>query len=491
MRIDNFYRLTARWGPWVYALLLLGAAWYSQFAVLSNDSFPLRWQSEHLSLSQPTSFYDGFFPIAYPLLMRLAREIGSPFRVMETVQILLAALYFKKASRFASSNLDEPSALIALPFLIFAPQLIRAELSAVPDFFAALFVLLAFVAWTSGKDNGRWTGLYLGIGLLFRTHVFALAIALTLALIILDRRRSLKRIMQVWIGAAPFVLLQGIIQLWSGHGFFETGQAFNLWKTMHGVDWSNPPSLFGASLLQVIFGEPQLFVQTYLVLVINQLYLLIPLAIYLASTVLKHEPTKPLTSLALATFFYLLMTVAGGSARALIPILPVVILCVIALFRWVSPSERSSQHGDRLAIVITVVLMTLSIAALFYGATRASNRMDTYHNLRATLGLKQPDDARSVYSDDYALYFPALLETAPVRSGGWAEIGLPNFLNANPHIPDSTPAVWYEGLMQHHISFAALRVPPIDSRISSFAELDTTHFVRMPFAGPYAVYRVR
>ncbi len=491
MRIDNFYRQTARWGPWGYALLLLGSAALSQFAVLSNDSFPLRWQAEHLSLSAPSTFYDGFFPIAYPLLLRAAQAIGSPFRVLEFLQILFAILYFTKATRFATSNLDEPSALIALPFLIFAPQLIRAILSAVPDFFAALCVLIAFVSWTDNKDNGRWSGLWLGVGILFRTHVFALAIALTLALLIMERSAALRRTATLWLGVAPFVVLHGIVQTWAGHGFFETGQAFNLWKTMHGVDWSDPPLQFASTLPQVILDEPQLFVRTYIQLVLNQLYLLLPLSLYLGSTMLKGGRPKPLASLSLATIFYLLATVAGGSARALIPILPVVILCVIALFRWVSPSERSSRHGDRLAIILTVSLMGLSVAALFYGAIRARNRMELYQRLQSRLGLVQSDDVRSVYSDDYALYFPALRETAPRRSGGWAEIGLPNYVKENPHIPDSTPTVWYQGLQSHHIRFVALRVPPINPRVASFAEIDTAHFVKTPFSGPYSVYIVR
>src|SRR5205809_4156285 len=90
-------------GPPIYSALLLAAAIISRVAILSNDSFPLRWQAEHLSLADPASFYNGFFPIGYPLLMRVASMVGNPFVVLEVVQIVLAFFLFRALARFMQS----------------------------------------------------------------------------------------------------------------------------------------------------------------------------------------------------------------------------------------------------------------------------------------------------------------------------------------------------------------------------------------------------
>jgi hypothetical protein len=308
---------------------------------------------------------------------------------------------------------------------------------------------------------------------------------------LIERRGSFKKIGKLVLGVSPFVLFQGAIQIWSGHGFFETGQGFNIWKTMHGLDWSNPPAEFHLSLWQVIHFEPQKFVHTYGVLLLRQLYLLLPLSLFLMVAAVKRERFGSLTVLASATFLYILITLPGGSARAVTPVLPVIVLSVLVLFRRFIFGEAFAKSRNSVFIGLFTALVLIGVVGTFSGALRARHRIDAYGELQRATGLTKPENARGLYSDDYALYFPELRDATPRHSGGWAEIGLPNYLKTNPHISDSTSSAWYNALVQDHIAFAVLREPPIDHRVAEFVLSDTVHFLRVPFNGGFKVYRLK
>ena len=481
-----------RYDIWAYPALMLIMAAVSHFAILSNDSFPLQWQAEHLSLHDPATFYNGFFPIGYPLLLRIADLFGNPYTLLEILQILFAGLYFKKVWAFIQPLLGSAFSPIATVFIVFSPQLIRAELSAVPDFFAALLVLFAIVKIVEGERHfDRIAGVCLGLGLLFRTHVLIFIIAISIAFVIAQWRAGLRRVAAICVAAFPFLAIQGLIQLWSGYGFFENMQAFNVWKAMHGVDWANPPSHFSTTILQVITAEPSLFLHTYISLLASVFYLIIPLFIFLAIAIWKGERRDPLVLLSLAALFYLLITVIGGSPRSMLLVMPIVIANVFAIIRFVLRNDLLLESRTRLAVILSVVLALIASVAMFFGAIHAAQRVATYNNLQQALHISLPAQVGTIYSDDFALYFPALADATPRRSGGWAELGLPEYLHKYPHISDSTSGAFYTALQQNHIRFAVFRNPPVDARALNYAKSDTAHFMRVPFTGSFAIYELQ
>src|SRR4051812_34322080 len=83
----------AKYGGSLYAAILLLAAWISHFAVLNNDCFPLRWQADHLSIHNSETFYNGFFPIGYPILLRVAGYTGNSILSLLIFQIILSAFF--------------------------------------------------------------------------------------------------------------------------------------------------------------------------------------------------------------------------------------------------------------------------------------------------------------------------------------------------------------------------------------------------------------
>src|SRR5439155_20711796 len=124
-------------------------------------------------------------------------------------------------------------AILAVLGLLFSPQVLRSALSATPDFLAALAVLLACVRYASTREGRlRSVGVLLGLGYLMRMHVIVFLVAMTLTLLLIDRKNVLRKFASLWLGALPFLIVQGLVQVWSGHGFFENAQVFNIWRTM-------------------------------------------------------------------------------------------------------------------------------------------------------------------------------------------------------------------------------------------------------------------
>jgi hypothetical protein len=490
--VQSLESRVARYGPIVYSALLLTAAILSRFAILSNDSFPLGWQAEHLSISDPASFYNGFFPIGYALLLRVAGVFGDPYLLLEVLQIVLAIFYIKKLWAFTRSFIVFAAAIIAIPLVAFSPQVIFAACSAVPDFFAALFAVFAYVEIIKNERRSDvFAGLYLGLGVLFREHVLVLLIAVTIALILVQRRAGLRRSLTILGIAILFFGVQGIVQRWSGHGFFENDQAFNLWKSMHGIDWTNPPTDFHSGLFQIILSEPQLFLQTYVGLFVNALYLIIPLLLFLfvQNRTSKGLYPKNLEVLAIAALLYLLVTTAGGSARSDMLVLPIVVVCIFKLIQDVGGRRIFSRiHW---AFTCSVALVLVAFTIMVFGALRAAKRVNEYDELQHTLGIQSVAQARTIFTDDFALSFPSLVNAIPRTSGGWGEIGLPEYLHANPHIPDTSANVVYSALKENGIQYIVIRNPPIDARLMEWTQADTAHFKPVPFSGSFYVYQVQ
>jgi hypothetical protein len=328
----------------------------------------------------------------------------------------------------------------------------------VPDFFAALFVLLAFLALVQKRFG--IAGVWLGVGLLFRTHVLALLVAVVVVLVISDRRAILKII----AGALPFVLLQGLIQVWSGHGFFESAQALNVFRMMYGMDWSEPPQLH-QGMFALIASDPSRFINAYLSNLINSSYLIIPLVI-----VLFWRKTEKLRLLAIVSLIYILVITIGFSPRALVPVWPVAAIAISYILEQFLPAF-TERWVCALAIAAVVAVSVIVIV----GAERARARVDEYHSIEQALNINDDASAKQIYTDDFSFYFPSRMLT-PRTSGGWAEIGLDRYLQSMPHISANSVMELHNQLVRNGIRAAIMRRPAINERFYGFIAGDTADF---------------
>ena len=487
----------------LYAAVLFAVAWLSHFAMLSNDVFPLRWQAEHLSLRHPETFYDGFFPIGYPLLLRVASLTGNPVLALMLLQIGLAAVYVLLARRLFQTVLDKAASLIALPIVLFTPQIAGNVLSVTPDFAAALCALTAFffIARASLGSSGSTmqdtrrniflAGISMGVGYLFRTHILILALTVALGLLIFENGRRMRVAVWFCIGAVPFVIAQGVLQVWTGHGFFENAQAFNIWRMMYGMDWNNPAALGGMSVFDVVRNNPTVFLAAYWgALMQGSLYIL-PCLIALLFLFMRGRTAthRVLTVLTFATLLYLVITVIGGSPRNVAPVIPMLVadgLFVIGLaFGRVSAARKQS-----IAQSFATLVWAGGIIGIFFFSYRSAPRVRDYAEVERLLNVHSRADALSIYTDDFDFYFPDLRYQTPRESGGWPEAGLPHYIEEFPHIRDSSARILHDDLIKNGIRWAIFRIPPYDGRGYESIRGDTTLFRLMYRTPRHEIYRV-
>jgi hypothetical protein len=491
--------------------VLLASAWFSHFAVLINDVFLLRWQAEHLSISAPESFYNGFFPIGYPLILRAALFTGNPIFTLMFFQILLASFYAMLVYRLFvwifPSITDEAgiahdagvgwqSAVIALPLVLFAPPVIHAILSATPDFFSALATLIGFLfIIRESKWNFVLAGACIGFGCLFRSHLLVLFIALALSLLLFQNGRRWNTFLGFCAGALPFVIAQGLVQIWSGHGFFENAQAFNIWKTMHGMDWSNPPALGHAKALGIIMEDPMLFVSSACNWLLFYSFYLVPLIGVVILALVRsrsNSPTIPrsLVSLAVAALLYLGVSAAGGSISAFTPVIPIVAACAIPLIGF-ALSRCSPKFQDRTLSSIAAIIWIGGLTGFIIYTMREAGRVNDYAKIEKILNIQSRSDALGIYTDDYDFYFPGSNYQAPRTTGGWGEVGLPNYLREFPHIHNASAKAEYRDLIANGIQWAIYRIPPYDPLGYEGVKNDTAHF-RLVYRTPFhEIYHIQ
>jgi len=461
--------------------------------MLSNDVFPLRWQAEHLSLHLAETFYDGFFPIGYPLLLRMASLTGNPVLALMLLQIAIAPIYVLLARRLLQTVLDKAGALIALPVVLFAPQIAGNILSVTPDFAAALCALTAFffIARRDMPGSIFLAGVSMGVGYLFRTHVIVLALSFVLALFIFEKGSRFRAALWFCAGVAPFVIAQGLVQVWSGHGFFENAQAFNIWRTMYGMDWNNPAAIGGMSAFDVIRANPQVFFAAYWGAIVQGSLYILPCLIALLFLLMRGRTAmhRVLTILTFAAVVYLVITAIGGSPRNVAPVIPILVadgLFVIAL----AVARVGGARRQSIAKCVAALIWVGGMIGIFLFSYRSAPRVRDYAEVERLLNVHSKEDAMKIYTDDFDFYFPGLKYQTPRESGGWPEVGLPHYIEEFPHLRDSSARVLHDDLVKSGIHWAVFRIPPYDGRGYESVRSDTTFF-RLAYRTPrHEIYRV-
>jgi hypothetical protein len=256
--------------------LIFSVGWLTQFHALGNDYWNILYYGRHMTLSQPESLYNGFFPFGYAFL------IGQmPFTYVlplsYAVNALLAGLFVASVSTLVAYADSVPATILAFYLSIAAPFVYQNAITLSPDIGAAGFTAFAVfllcrdwfdsVPQTSVCDFGKLkfdvrpilAGISLGLSFLWRTHTLVSIVAILAGYFLLSGFRPLRSLALLIVSMAVMAGLQIVVNLISGHGAFETAQAFNLYKFFNGVDWTNPPGpaeIEKFSLIQFIIADP-------------------------------------------------------------------------------------------------------------------------------------------------------------------------------------------------------------------------------------------
>ena len=259
----------------VGAGLTLAAGFFMNFHAAGNDIWSPLYYGRHISLAQPESLYNGFYPIGYSLL------IGQfPYSYAIQLAYLLNALFVGLLTACITSVVSTTrsltSILLAFIFSVLLPLIFVNANTVGPDIGAAAFTACAiYLLWidplTRNKDSHSYlksglTGLCLGLAVLWRNHAIVSSIVILVIYLLMTGSVPLRHKLMlacVFIAVCSF---QVFANMYSGHGPFETAQNFNIYKLFHGVDWTNPPApaeIEGFSLWTLLLANPSEFFQAY------------------------------------------------------------------------------------------------------------------------------------------------------------------------------------------------------------------------------------
>lgn len=462
-----------------YAVVLLLASTRSHFAILANDTFPLLFQAENLSTTDPQSFYNGFFPIGYPLILKallfFGREHIDVTGVILNI-VLTFGLVWCLVKLFAGLDLDRWWAMLAASAALFLPEMVRAVLTLRPDLIVAVFAAGAFLCYR--RERFDLAGLLLGVACLFRTHALALVISMVVVTVIFHGWRPA---MKCLLFSLPFVMMQGLVNLYAGEAFFASAQRFNIAKMIYGADWRQEQHNI-PSLKELIWEEPGALARAYFAHLLTEWYLFVPLIAGIAIRATRE--------LSLVALLYLLAVGFGGSPRGSLPVQAIAIFSMAGVLAHLL--RGSSILASRvIPLGFTIVIFIASAIVLYRSAGRAGARVERYAVIAKQLEIRSEMDAGRVLTDDFALYFPHPNNATPHVNGGWAPLGMPVYRDRIPQFMQSDASELRDSLAAHNVQWIVLHQPSKDPRLEQTVLRASEQFLRIEDISGYAVYRVR
>jgi hypothetical protein len=126
--------------------------------------------------------------------------------------------------------------------------------------------------------------------------------------------------------------------------------------------------------------------------------------------------------------------------------------------------------------ILASLTIAIGLTALFYYLSGSAKRVEDYEEVERLLAVKSGIDADRIYTDDFDLYFPRLDYLTPRLSGGWPEVGLPDYAAKFPHVRDTSASAEYADLTRDGVHWAVFRVPPYDGRSYESIRSDSSLF---------------
>lgn len=248
--------------------LTFAIGWLTQFHALSNDYWNILYYGRNMSLAQPESLYNGFYPFGYAFLIgQMPFTYVLPLSYL--LNALLSGLFIASVSTLVAYTDNIPATVVAFYSSIAAPFVFQNANTLSPDIGSAAFTAFAVFLLFRGvfnKDQNELNdaqliaaGISLGLSFLWRTHAAVSIVAILAGYVLLNGIRPIRPLLFLAGSLALIAGLQVIVNLISGHAPLETGQAFNLYKFFYGVDWTYPPSpadIEGFSLFKTVAEDP-------------------------------------------------------------------------------------------------------------------------------------------------------------------------------------------------------------------------------------------
>ncbi len=471
-------------GRKVFAIaFLVGAAIFTasgsfiHFQVVLNDFWGVLYYGKHLSIFQPVSLYNGFFPIGYPFLLSFIPDNYVIYYAF-ALNILFSALFLGwLTSLFYSLDKSRWGVGLVCLAAVLYPLFFQYANTISPDLGAAAFsiggVYLLWLAELQGREQSGHpirddilAGLLFGFSALFRSHGIISAAAILLAYSLTCGFRRLWQRKALALSLGLVYLIQVAANLLSGHGPLETAQNFNAYISFYSLNWWHlPPEVYSFSLVSQFIKHPAGFIAIYIPLFLHLMVFGAPALLCLIFLRERYHK-KFAWFVFLATLFYALPVAIGTALtdRGPLPILGMTITCagLLGLEAW--KRARNWLAFSKALQILAAGL--LAVAAVWIASGWGSSNLDflvlnrgQYQNLQIiekTLVERGATKPSQVFTNNFDLYFP---DNPPYRlysNGGWEDYSLWNYRQEFPELPTDSWEAFSTAAAQKHIRFLAL-----------------------------------
>jgi len=431
---------------WVVPTLLVTACWAwwgvtTDYYLTLNDFWGLLVIAEQLNPSDPRSLHNGFFPIGYPLLLRLFGG-ASVLAFAFLFSVVSAAAVLIGVGVFLSPRTGPVLAITGVVLTALHPLVFQHAVTSSADMpmTAALVLGVLLLSDALEQDARRQAlvaGMLIGCAVLLRYHAAAVVAAMALGGLMAWPSRW-KALCGACVAACAVGGLQVGLNLWAGVGPLQTSQAFNLYKLFNPVDWFHlpPPDLPG-SVWAVVQMNPRAFWQAYLAQ-LSGVWLLLGLAA--AAVALAPAGARRTAAFLLVILVgYLPLQALGGSPRGPLPAVPLVIVALVSAAGRVTQVPRGTWLAGAAGLV-TVVMAAWSWMPANLGFLRGqeANR-EASASVEAMLRADGVRFAGEVYTDAGEFYFVSTKRARagalhPLTPGGWARVDLYGFDRSFPQM---------------------------------------------------------
>jgi len=428
----------------VYFLLNSWIILASNAHALLNDFWPLKQLSVRSQWGEPASFYDGFFPYLYPLLLKFVPD-NSLLYSTSFLSLLAACLTITFVYLSAKYLVGPIWAIVAVWIIALQPQFFTYATVSSADSLAALPVAVAI--WLLirewDRDNPKciralfFAGLLMGFGASLRYHTSLLLVIPMVLAVTVDHAR-LKTLIAAMSGFVLGYLPQILVNAMAGELPWSTSQGFNMYRQAVGVDWNTTdsldPNLYG-SPLSVIFDNPASFTTNYLSAFSNFTFPLVVI-VFAAFLSLGTKWSAILWAMAAGASVFAVVSSTAFSDRALIVFVPIWGISAA----WVLGEGYKRIAADRLSFagnkahrvaliqyfLITMVLVWGTLPWIQSGVTTGIARSELEAS-RANyesyfLESVKVDSMNEVFSNDFNFYTLKVPDFVPLRNGGWPAI---------------------------------------------------------------------
>lgn len=490
----------------LYSLAVLLLNYWNGFHVGINDFWANYYQADNQNFGDAATLYDGFFPVGYPALLRLAPGddyIEAGFAIAATCRVLLIGVFGTIALRYLPGmwalsitaafsivprvfeNLFSPAAdlpMLALALAGGGCLLIAGERERAPR--------IRTVLWIAA-------GVLFGLSGLVRQHGLVLAAGFMLGAVV-TRPRDFFNVVLCGVVCMAAYAPQFVVNIRAGRGLLETMQYVNVYKMMYGVELRDVPLDLVPDVLKLIKDDPARFFSAWSRHVLGMAPILIPALV--AALTPRDTTLRRLGAIVLiAGVPYLSAVALGWSARAVLPMIPwAVLLTGCLLQRTHMYVAMRLGRGVLFNSVIGISALLFAALASEKNAVLARAYLFDHHRYSevekaiVAQGVVHP---KQLYATDGSLYLPLTRPHWPYFDGTWAHYSLYKYAERYPRLNTKSVAAFARDCTRQGITHVALagNAPEIGPALGEMLAHPDVHqeFEYLGHFGNYALYRRR